>query len=215
MAKRTAEPGILEKLIDGVVRAVEGHGPLLERDYWAAIENCRVTPPELIDRVARDFPDFAPEALVRFTRPDGRGALEVGDEMDAFIRMSGECRVRVLHRDHASFTLGTLRGHPEAGRITFGAYRDSEGAVIFHIRSRARSSTRAKRIGFIAGGEPMQTATWTDFIDRVAHTMGDGVAGVIHAETREIEDEPNDPNTLCSPTFIAREDSISQTEEHP
>ena len=56
---------------------------------------------------------------------------------------------------------------------------------------------------FLAGGDPMQTNTWTDFVDRVAHTVGDGVIGVIHAETTEIDDEPEDPESICSPTFVA------------
>jgi hypothetical protein len=132
--------------------------------------------------------------------------LRVGDEMDVAIRMAGVCRVRVVHRDHNSITLATLRGHPEAGRITFGAYRNEIGDVIFHIRSRARSSTRTRYAGFLFGGEPMQTTTWTDFIDRLAHYAGDGIVGSIHAETIEISDEPDDPEIMRSPTFLATGD---------
>ncbi|HUE95701.1 MAG TPA: hypothetical protein VMN39_03530, partial [Longimicrobiaceae bacterium] len=75
--------------------------------------------------------------------------------------------------------------------------------VIFHIRSRARSSSGANYLGLLTAGDPMQTNTWTDFIDRLAHTVGDGILGKIHAETKEIEDEPEDPATVCSPTFQA------------
>jgi hypothetical protein len=194
----------LEKLTSGLARASEGSGPLLQRDYWAVIQNCRLTAAELADLVAREFNTFAPEALVTFKRDEGtQGELEEGDELEVSIKVAGTCRVRVLHRDRNSFTLGTLEGHPEAGRITFGAYPNDHGDVIFHIRSRARSGSALKYAGFLAAGEPMQTTTWTDFVDRVAHTTGDGVVGVIHAETTEIEDEPDDPETLCSPTFVA------------
>jgi hypothetical protein len=194
----------LEKLREGLILASEGSGPLLQRDYWGVIDRCRLAPPEVAELVAKDFCSLAPEELVRFVRCDAQeGPLEVGDELDVAIRVAGRCRVRVLHRDGNSLTLGTLEGHPEAGRITFGAYRNDEGDVIFHIRSRARASSSLKYAGFLAAGEPMQTTTWTDFVDRVAHISGDGIVGVIHAETIEIEDEPDDLETVCSPTFLA------------
>ncbi len=194
----------LERLVDGLVRASEGKGPLLQRDYWGVIEACRATPEEIATAVATDFPIFSPEELVTFERLDsGEGPLEVGDEMLVTIRMAGECRVRVLHRDRNSITLGTVRGHPEAGRITFGVYRSEGGDVIFHIRSRARQSSVTGYAGWVTIGEPMQTNTWTDFVDRVAHTFGDGVVDAIHADTREVPEEDGGPEVTCSPTFVA------------
>jgi hypothetical protein len=190
------------RLLEGILLAQEGHGPLLQRDYWGVIRDCQLAPRELASLVANDFCSFAPEELVRFEK-DATGALAIGDELEVRIRMAGSCRVRVLHRDANSLTLGTLEGHPEAGRITFGAYRNDAGDVIFHIRSRARSSSPVNYAAFVAAGEPMQTNTWTDFIDRLAHTAGDGIIGVIHAETAEIEDEPDSPDAVCSPTFQA------------
>jgi hypothetical protein len=52
----------------------------------------------------------------------------------------------------------------------------------------------------------MQTNTWTDFINRLAATVGSGVIGWIHAETRVIPEEPQDLESLRSPTFVARGD---------
>lgn len=194
----------LERLLDGLVLASDGIGPLLQRDYWAVIHNSRVTAPELAELLATDFCQFAPDELVQFETEGGDGGtLKPGDHLEVRIRMAGPCQVRVVHRDANSLTLATVKGHPEAGRITFGAYPNEKGDIIFHIRSRARSSTRSRYAGFLTVGEPMQTNTWTDFVDRVAHTVGDGVIGVIHAETKEIEDEPQDPMTICSPTFVA------------
>lgn len=194
----------LERLVDGLSLASRGAGPLLQRDYWAVIRNAGCTPAELGERLARDFCKYAPEDLVLFARTDGRDEpLEPGVELEVRIRMAGTFRVRVLHRDRQSITLGTLKGHPEAGRVTFGAYPNERGDAILHIRSRARSESRVKYAGFLAAGEPMQTNTWTDFIDRVAHTVGDGVIGEIHAETTEIEDEEGHPEVTCSPTFRA------------
>ena len=49
----------------------------------------------------------------------------------------------------------------------------------------------------------MQTNTWTDFIDRLAHTVAEGVIGGIYVETCEVEDEEGDRRPE-EPTYIAR-----------
>lgn len=120
------------------------------------------------------------------------------------IRMAGDYRVRVLQQSKTSFTLGTIEGHPEAGKITFGAYRNDLGDVIFHIRSRARSSSRKFYMGFLALGDAMQTETWIEFVERVALSAGEGVLSGIHAEKvtlAEVDEENWD-----EPTFIAQGD---------
>ena len=188
-----------------------GAGPLIQRDYWAVIQGCRSRPSEVIRFVATRFPDLPPADVVVFERDaDGgpAGTLEVGDELDIRIRMAGEARVRVVHTCACSLTLATLKGHPEAGRITFGAYRNADGDVVFHIRSRAASGSLFHRLGFLVGGDPMQTTTWTDFVNNVAVTCGQGVAGEVHAETRVVaqdEAEPGDEALDC-PTFTAEGD---------
>lgn len=195
----------LQELAEGLLPAHRGYGTLLQRDYWAVIADCTLGPREVISLVVNRFWDFPPEELVTFLRADRTTTpLEVGDELEVRIRWAGVFRVRVLHRDPNSITLGTLLGHPEAGRITFGAYRNDYGDVIFHIRSRARSGSRKMYMGFLSIGEPMQTNTWTDFINRLAVTVGAGVIGPIYAETRVIPEEPLDPESLRSPTFVAR-----------
>ena len=78
--------------------------------------------------------------------------------------------------------------------------------MIFHIRSRARSSSGIKYLGFLTAGEPMQTNTWTDFVAAVALSFGAGVRGGVHAETRPIEDEGADPARICGPTYRAEGD---------
>lgn len=185
--------------------APEGHGPLLQRDYWAVLAGCRLRPSEVAELLAERFAQFPPAELVRFSRPDGReGALAVDDLLDVEISLAGACQVQVVHRDANSITLATLAGHPEAGRITFGAYRNPVGDVVFHIRSRARSRSRTCLIGFLAAGEAMQTNTWTDFVNHVAAAVGQGVVGVIHVETAEVEETPEDLQPV--PTFLAAGD---------
>lgn len=187
---------------DGLQFAERGVGRLLQRDYWAVVRACRLSPEKLMEIVARHFAAFAPEELVVFRR-DGGEPLSEGDHLDVEIVGAGHCEVSVVHRDAQSFTLATLPGHPEAGRITFGAYRNRRGDVIFHIRSRARSSSRTKLFGFLAMGEVMQTSTWTDFVNRVAVLAGEGVVGAIYSETKVIPDERMEV-AGSAPTYLAR-----------
>lgn len=180
--------------------ASKGVGPLLQRDYWAVLAGCRLKPSEVIAHIRQHFCEFPPSALVRF---ETAGHIAVGGHLDITILPGQRCGVRVIHDDPQSFTLATLEGHPEAGRITFGAYRNPDGGVIFHIRSRARSATGPKRLGFLAIGDAMQTNTWTDFIANVAAGIGAQVEDVIHADTEEVEAAPEDEDPLDSPTFLA------------
>jgi hypothetical protein len=194
-------------LVVNLLPAAGGVGPLLQRDYWAVIVNCRARPSEIVDDLCRRFAEYPPADLVTFARCGPTAEpLALGDELEVDIRAAGACRVRVVSRERQSLTLATLTGHPEAGRITFGAYRNQAGEVVFHIRSRARSASGIKYLGFLTAGEPMQTNTWTDFVRTVALSFGTGVRGYVHAETRRIEDEGEDPDRLCQPTYRAEGD---------
>ncbi len=187
----------------------QGAGPLLQRDYWAVIKDCQHPPSTVMDWVARRFAEFAPSELCVFQRGDEARdgePLELGDELSVKIQGAGTFAVRVIHKDAQSLTLATLPGHPEAGRITFGAYRNEHGDVIFHIRSRARSGSQFHYMGFVTAGEAMQTNTWTEFVLRAAVTAGEGVVGVIHADTTELEDEPDGADPERDPTFLAKGD---------
>ena len=180
--------------------ASQGVGPLLQRDYWAVLADCPLKPSELMRRVKSNFCDFPPSALVAFEASNG---VRRGADLHIRIKPGQQCAVRVTHEDAQSFTLGTLQGHPEAGRITFGAYRNPNGDVLFHIRSRARSSTASHRVGFLAIGDAMQTNTWTDFITNVAAAAGVRIQDVIHADTETVKAVPEDDDPFEAPTFLA------------
>lgn len=185
---------------DELLPASQGAGPLLQRDYWAVLSGCTLRPSEVMGHVKAHFCELPPAALVQFDAPRG---VALDAELDINIVPAQACRVRVLHEDAQSLTLGTLDGHPEAGRITFGAYRNPAGDLIFHIRSRARSATTSKRLGFLAIGDAMQTNTWTDFINNTAAAVGATIGDVIRAETAEVEEQPEDDPSQRSPTFLA------------
>ena len=194
------------RITQDVQLAADGSGFLLQRDYWAVLRQCSLTPHEAIRVLKKRFCELSPEEFVRFSRsPDADELLNVDEVLTVKIRLSGEVGVRVVHADDNSVTLCTLKGHPEAGKITFGAYRTEQGDVIFHIRSRARSRSPLHFAGFITAGDAIQTNTWTDFIDRFAHTVGEGVIGKIQAVEREVDETDEDAATN-TPTFIARGD---------
>jgi hypothetical protein len=201
-------PAVTADLLTNLLTAPAGVGPLYQRDYWAVIAGCRARPSEIVDDLCRRFPDYAPSELVAFFRADGSAGrpLAPGDELEVKIRGAGSCRVRVVCREQQTLTLATLAGHPEAGRITFGSYRNRRGQVVFHIRSRARSSSGIRYLGFLTAGEPMQTSTWADFVEAVALSFGQGVRGAVQVETRIMKDEALEPAQLCGPTFRAEGD---------
>jgi hypothetical protein len=185
-----------------------GEGKLLERDYWAVLDEPRVGPAGVAALVARHFEELAPPTLVTFRRREGEVGdrpLEVGDELDVDIRLAGTFAVRVVHTDRNSLTLATLEGHPEAGRITFGAYRNRRGDVVFHIRSRAKAGSAMQLAGFLFAGDPMQTGTWGGFVNRLAASVGAGVVGAVHAEKRRTHEEPGD-RSMDVPTYVAEGD---------
>ena len=183
--------------------ATRGAGPLLQRDYWAVLEEGTLRPSELMSLVKEHFCTLPPAALVEFIAPDG---VDRGARLDILIRPNQECAVRVIHSDAQSVTLGTLEGHPEAGRITFASYRNPAGRILFHIRSRARSTTAVKRLGFLAIGDAMQTNTWTDFIRNTTALVNASVSGAIHADTIEVDETADDDEPLHAPTFVATGD---------
>jgi hypothetical protein len=185
---------------DTVLPATKGTGPLVQRDYWAVFTGCNLKPSDVMAFVKSHFCELPPSSLVRFLAPDG---VSHNAELDIQIMPAQACRVRVMHESQQSITFGTLEGHPEAGRITFGAYRSPTGEVIFHIRSRARSSSTSNRVGFLAIGEAMQTNTWTDFINNTAAAVGARIRDAIRAETKEVEERPEDDHPLQTPTFLA------------
>jgi hypothetical protein len=195
-----------EALRDGLQEAADGTGPLLQHDYWCVIRACRLAPGPLLSYVRAHFAEIPPERLAAFDHPrTGERPLEVGDEMRIRLPGAGEVGVRVIHATGTSITVATLAGHPIAGRITFGAYRNARGDVIFHIRSRARNASALQYLGYVVAGEPMQSTTWTDFLDRLAHLAGEGVVGAIHEETSHVPEEVERDDALFSPTFVAED----------
>lgn len=193
-----------EALAEGLQLASEGIGPLLQRDYWCVIRECRFGPVELMEFARSNFSRIPPEQLADFgDRGSAEGPLDLGDEMAIRLPGAGKVGVRVVDVRPRTMTVATMEGHPVAGRITFGSYRNSRGDVIFHIRSRSRSASIVHHLGHLVAGEPMQSTTWTDFLDRLSQMAGEGVIGVIHEDTTRVPEAVEQRESPFSPTFLA------------
>jgi hypothetical protein len=182
--------------------ADRGAGPLLQRDYWATIPQSRHSPEEIADMLAREFPRFSPEAIAVFSFVQVP-PLKVGDEIHVHIRGYGDCHVRVTDRDERSLTLITLEDHYEAGRITFGAWRDENGQIVFKIRSRARTRSKPHLWSFLAAGHEFQKQLWVHFVRNVALACCEENDVDVQEETHEVDADLADTGELNTPTFIA------------
>jgi len=182
--------------------ASEGSGPLLERDYSAVIEKSRFTPEQVGALLREKFEAFAPPETASFQKAGGqRAPLAVGDALEIRIALMGKCEVRVVHTDDRSLTLRTVKGHPEAGRITFGADSDDGGRLLFHILSRTRASGLVNYLGFLVVGKQMQSRCWIRFIDRLAGECGGRIAGRIRVRTLKVDEGLEDRPGHDGPTF--------------
>jgi len=197
-----------------IIAATHGSGPLLERDYQAIIVGASCSPEAIIAMVRSDFPRFSPDALAAFECRVGFALpLEVGHEMFINIRGAGTCHVRTVHADERSLTLRTLDGHPEAGRITFGAFNNEDGELVVRIRSRARASDKLKYVGYIFMGREMQTKTWLTFIERVAQACGGRIEGEIAVTTTRVRASLADRGEIDTPTFVVSDTAAVTTTE--
>jgi hypothetical protein len=184
--------------------ATEGVGPLLQRDYVIVIEESHCTPEQAVQWVRTDFPRFSPEELARFTLPgDGSRPLDLNDTMHVLMAGTLQCGVQVVHRDRNSFTLRTLEGHPEAGRITFGAYEDEGGRLVCRIRSRARLRHQLHRFIYQLLGKHPQTRTWIVFLERLAAACGGRRLSEVLTSTEIVPETPADRGAEDTPTFTA------------
>jgi hypothetical protein len=184
--------------------APEGVGPLLQRDYVLVLEESRCAPEDAALLIRSDFPRFSPAALARFTRSgDLTRPLDRGDTMHILMVGLVQCAVRVIHQNKYSLTLGTLEDHPEAGRITFGAYPDEGGRLVLRIRSRSRLRHYLHWHNYALLGKYGQTWTWVTFLERLAEACGGRKRCDVITSTEKVVETPADRGVEHAPTFSA------------
>jgi hypothetical protein len=199
-------PAGLTSEVSEFAYAVDGYGPLFERDYSATIEGAGCTPEQVGAMIRERFEEFAPPETAVFRRDgDKAGPLRPGDELEIGIALRGRCKVRIILADARGLTLRTLVGHPEAGRISFGAGRDPQGRLTFRILSRTRASGPLNFLGFWILGKQLQSRCWIRFIDRVAEACGGRIDGRIRVRTRKVAEDAADRGERDTPTFSTAE----------
>jgi hypothetical protein len=170
-----------------------GVGPLLHRSYTVRIAGSAMNPAPLIDLVAANLNHSSPEMAV-FRKTRGRSdELRRGDEF--VVRMPGpwDGPVRVIRRDDASFRLGTLTGHLEAGEIEFRATASGD-LLHFEIESWARAGDRLADLLYnkLRLAKEIQLNMWSHFCVRVAALAGGRPQGGVTIRTWWVTWPPRD-----------------------
>jgi hypothetical protein len=185
-----------------IMAADEGTGPLLQREYTGVVTGSSWEPEDVIREIRTDIERFSPAEMATFIRPpDDKQPLAVDDDVEVHLAGAGETLVKVVHVDPRSFTLRTMDDHTEAGRITFGSWRDNQGRLVIHIRSRARQAGPIWLIGFVLGGKALQKRIWETFIERVAEAAGGKLVEGVKSKTKKVEESPADQGKVDAPTF--------------
>lgn len=168
----------------------DGVGTLFHRRYTVLIKSPRLSDRELMDRVKADLRALSPRHLADFRKARGHPRrMAVGDEYKIVIMGPWNGRVRVTEVTPTSFTFVTLKGHPEAGQITFALDRTDlrPGCVRFEINSWARSRDMLVSLGYEhAGiGKEIQKNAWVSFCQAVVAASGGEAADDVEVITEE------------------------------
>jgi hypothetical protein len=175
---------------DDLQRIEDGVGPLVHRIYRVLIAGASPPPEQVMGRFAGDPNCGAPAEVAVFEKVHGaEGEMRVGDEF--LIRMPGpwDGPVRVIGMGPASFRLGTLRGHLEAGQIEFRCQADGE-ELLFEIESWARSGDRLSNLLYTRLGlaKEIQLNLWVETCLRLARDVGGRPRGGVRIETHRVCD---------------------------
>jgi uncharacterized protein (UPF0548 family) len=155
----------------------DGSGPLFHRRYRADILNPQIDAVQLMDYVKFHLNDLTPVELAVFEKMKGdESKFEVGDEWYIHITGPWDGPVRTIDVQPNSFSFITLKGHVEAGQITFRAipHRENPNALRFEIMSWSRSKDFIVNLGYdkLQSIKTAQTAIWTTFCERAAERSG-------------------------------------------
>ena len=174
---------------DEVQHASTGAGPLFHRRYAALVREPRLSPEELLARVAADLNAVTPTSFAVFQKVHGNDdEMRVGDEYVVRMAAPWDGPVRVVHRTPRSFRFATLDGHLEAGQIEFRAAPAPAG-LRFEIESWARSGDRLSNLLYhkLRMAKEVQLHMWTSFLERVVKASGGRLTGGIDIHTRRVE----------------------------
>jgi hypothetical protein len=169
----------------------DGHGPLMHRCYVARVREAELTARELIRAFGEEPNRAAPGALCSFEKLNGeKGELREGDEFTVRIPGPWDGPVRAADVRETSFSLATLDGHLEAGRIRFGAHDLDDGRLEIRIEAWARGGDRLSNLLFdrVPINKEVQLHMWTSVLERLIDLSGGRRDGLLDITTRRVDE---------------------------
>jgi hypothetical protein len=161
-----------------------GIGRFYHRDYRISFDTTD-SPESIVSAVVNDLNRFTNTTLARFekNRCTGVGCRK-GDRYDIIITGPWNGPVEVADCRPGEFSFVTLRGHLEAGFISFGVVRTGGRRVQFQIRSWATCAGLLVWFSYVVLGVSryMQTKMWRYFCLKVAQEFGQ-VSGALQVTT--------------------------------
>jgi hypothetical protein len=151
-----------------------GIGRFYHRDYRISFETTD-SPESIVLAIANDLDRFTNTTLARFQKSRGTDAgCRTGDRYDILITGPWDGPVEVADCRPGEFSFVTLKGHLEAGFISFGVVRTGAGRAEFQIRSWATCASLLVWFSYVVLGVSryMQTKMWRYFCLRVAQEFG-------------------------------------------
>jgi anti-anti-sigma factor len=148
----------------------QGFGQLWHKTYRIRLENQQLTPAETIQIWKQNLPKFKPAEKRFYPSPAG---IRPGEIILINARTQGgpiSTGVMVLYSGKNSFTLITPQGHPEAGWVTFSAYKDDHETVL-QVDVLARSSDPLYELDFRLVGTRAQDRIWTHVLTSLAEHL--------------------------------------------
>ena len=160
----------------------DGVGSLERNRFWADVEGSRLSPEELMHRLAERFDELTPWLMDLKAEPGTPRHLEAGLTLTMELPMSRRVQVRVMEMTPRRITLVTLRGHPLAGAVRFLAETRGD-RLRFEVQAYDRSSNTADWLVMHPFGARMQEVNWSALVERmVEETGGRAPDGVQHEE---------------------------------
>jgi anti-anti-sigma regulatory factor len=150
----------------------KGFGQLWDKVYEVRLSGVETSPVQVVQLCKERLGELWPDGAELYLPPSGvvPGATGV-----IKLRLPGGVPlvtgIRVIHSGDTSFTFATLRGHMEAGWITFCAYQD-EGITVARVESLARTGDPMFEMGFLLFGHREQERFWTRTLENLARQLG-------------------------------------------
>jgi uncharacterized protein YbjT (DUF2867 family) len=158
----------------------EGVGAMERKQFWADIENARLSATELIMELRQRIAEVMP---IEFAAEHGAAEMvNPGATFTAAIPGRGHIQVRVAKVTSDSITFVTVEGHPLAGTLAFRALPVSSGALRFLVEIHARAANIVDWLGMRTVGRFAQAMNWRGVVLRVVDLSGgEAPNGVQHS----------------------------------